>query len=121
MEKRISPESRSKTDIEKKIQNIEVGDIVLLKDDCHRNQWPMARIVGLDADAKNDVRSVTLQVADKKGNPSQILRRPLTKLALLVKMSSIHRQMDPWQNRQNESYFVGSQMKWCDMNLMLCN
>ena len=95
MEKRISPESRSKTDIEKKMQNLEVGDIVLLKDDCHRNQWPMARIVGLDADAKNDVRSVTLQVADKKGNPSQILRCPLTKLALLVKMSSIHRQMDP--------------------------
>ena len=44
----------------------------------------MARIVGIDADAKNDVRSVTLQVADKKGDPSQILRHPITKLVLLV-------------------------------------
>ena len=44
----------------------------------------MARIVGIDADAKNDVRSVTLRVADKKGGPSQILKRPITKLVLLV-------------------------------------
>ena len=44
----------------------------------------MARIVGLDADAKNDVRSVTLRVADKKGGPSQILKRSITKLVLLV-------------------------------------
>ena len=45
----------------------------------------MARIVGNDADAKNDVRSVTLRVADKKGSPSQIFRRPIIKLVLLVK------------------------------------
>ena len=44
----------------------------------------MARIVGIDSDAKNDVRSVTLRVADKKGGPSQILKRPITKLVLLV-------------------------------------
>ena len=39
----------------KRTRNFAVDDIVLLKDDCHRNQWPMARIVGIDADAKNDV------------------------------------------------------------------
>ena len=44
----------------------------------------MARIVGIEADAKNDVRSVTLRVTDKKGGPSQILKRPITKLVLLV-------------------------------------
>ena len=44
----------------------------------------MVRIVGIDADAKNDVRSVTLPLADKKGGPSHILKRPITKLALLV-------------------------------------
>ena len=44
----------------KRIRNFPVGDIVLLRDDCHRNQWLMARIVGIDADAKNDVRSATL-------------------------------------------------------------
>ena len=68
----------------KGIQNFAVGDIVLLRDDCHWNQWPMARIVGVDDDAKNDVRRVTLRVADKKGGPSQILKRPITKLVLLV-------------------------------------
>ena len=56
----------------------------MLRDDCHRNQWPMVRIVGIDADAKNDVRSVTLRLADKKGGPSHILKRPITKLVLLV-------------------------------------
>ena len=69
----------------KRIRNFAVVDIVLLRNDCHRNQWPMARIVGIDADAKNDVYSVTLQVADKKGGLSQILKRPITKLVLLVK------------------------------------
>ena len=44
----------------------------------------MSRIVGIDADAKNDVCSVTLRVSDKKGGPSQILKRPITKLVLLV-------------------------------------
>ena len=44
----------------------------------------MARIVGIDADAKSDVRSVTLRFADKKDDPSQILRRKITKLVLLV-------------------------------------
>ena len=68
----------------KKIRNFAVGNIVLLRDDCHRNQWPMVRIVGIGAEAKNDVRSVTLRVADKKGGPSQILKRPITKLVLLV-------------------------------------
>ena len=68
----------------KGIRNFAVDDIVLLKDDCRRNQWPMARIVAIDADAKNDVRSVTLRLAHKKGGPSQILRRPITKLVLLV-------------------------------------
>ena len=63
-----------------RIRNFAVDDIVLLKDDCHRNQWPVARIIGIDA----DVRSVTLRVADKKGGLSQILRRPITKLVLLV-------------------------------------
>ena len=56
----------------------------MLKDDCHRNQWLMERIVGIDADTKNDVRDVTLRVADKKGGPSQVLKRPINKLVLLM-------------------------------------
>ena len=72
----------------------------------------MARIVRIDADAKNDIRSVTLRVADKKGGPSQILRR-----GKWVRFPN----QKPYQNRQNQRHFVGSQMKWCDLNLMLYN
>ena len=68
----------------KGVRNFAVGDIVLLRDNCHRNQWPMARIVGIDADAKNDVRSISLRVADKNGGPKKILKRPITRLVLLL-------------------------------------
>ena len=105
----------------KRIQNIAVDDIVLLKNDCHQNQWPMARIGCTDADTKNDVQSVTLRVADKKGGSSQILRCPITNEFCWWKMGLIPQQVEPYQNQQNERYFVGSQMKWCDMNLMLYN
>ena len=44
----------------------------------------MRRIVGVDVDTKNDRPSVTLRVAHKKGGPSQILKRSVTKLVLLV-------------------------------------
>ena len=44
----------------KRIENIAVGEIVLLRDDFHQNQWPMTRIVGIDTDAENDVANVTL-------------------------------------------------------------
>ena len=73
----------------KGIQNIAVGNIVLLRDDCHRNQWPMARIVGNNADAKNDVRSIALRVPDKKGGPSQVLKHLMS-----LKMSLIPCQME---------------------------
>ena len=62
------------------VRNLAVTDIVWLKDVCYQNQWSKTITADIDADAKNDVRSVTLPVADKKGGPSQILRRPIAKL-----------------------------------------
>ena len=55
----------------------------------------MTKIVGIDANAKNDVRIVTLRVSDKKGAPSQILKRPITKLVLLVENKFDPHQMEP--------------------------
>ena len=67
-----------------KRRNFEVGDIVILKEqDCQCNQWPLARIIGVDADRNGDVRSVTLRVADSN-NGNQTLRRSITKIVLLV-------------------------------------
>ena len=51
--------------------------------DCQRNQWPLARIIGVDADRNGDVRSVTLRVADSN-NGNQALRRPINKIVVLV-------------------------------------
>ena len=36
-------------------------------------------------------------------------------------MSSIPQQMEPKQNGQNESYFVGNQIKWFDVSVILYN
>ena len=55
-----------------KRRNFEVGDIVILKrQDCQSNQWPLARIIGVDTDRNGDLGSVTLHVADSNnGNQS---------------------------------------------------
>ena len=63
-----------------KRRNFEVGDIEILKEqDCQCNQWPLARIIDVDADRNGDVRSVTLRVADSN-NGDQTVIRPMTVL-----------------------------------------
>ena len=54
----------------KQQRNCEVGDVALLKEDAKRNQWPMAKIVAVNNEAKGDVRSVKILVgaADKSDN-----------------------------------------------------
>ena len=67
-----------------KKRNFEVGNIVILQEqDCQHNQWPLSRIIGVDADRKDDVRSVTLRFADSN-NGNQTLRKAITKIVLLV-------------------------------------
>ena len=59
--------------------------IVLLKDDCQENQWPMARIVSIETDEKNVVCTVTLSVFDRHvPGRTQVLRRPITKIVMLL-------------------------------------
>ena len=50
--------------------------MILKRQDCQHNQWPLARIIGVDANRNGDVHSVTLCVADSH-NGNQTLRRPL--------------------------------------------
>ena len=57
--------------------------MILKEQDCKRNQWPLARIIGVNADRNGDVRSVTLRVADSNDG-NQTLRRPITKIVHLV-------------------------------------
>ena len=61
---------------------ITVGDVVLIRDDrLQRNHWPMGRVVSVDLGRDDLVRSVELKTANSGSRP---LRRPITKLVLLV-------------------------------------
>ena len=59
----------------KQQRNCDVGDVALLKEDAKRNQWPMAKIVTVNNEAKGDVRSVKILVgaADKSDNSIRYL------------------------------------------------
>ena len=70
---------------QKQTPNFTVGDIVLLKDECQRNQWPMARILSIETDEKRVVHTVTLHFVDRNvPGRTQVLRRPITKIVMLV-------------------------------------
>ena len=60
-------------------RNIEIGDIVLIKDEnTARNDWPMARVVNVRQDSKGFVRSATLKLS------FSTQERPIDKLVLLM-------------------------------------
>ena len=65
-------------------RNFEVGDIVLLREDASRNQWPMARIVKKYCDSNGFVRSVQLMIGRPCNGEPKVLDRPVNKLVLLV-------------------------------------
>ena len=60
-------------------QNIEVGDILILKEDnTIPSQWPLARVVDTHPGADNLVRVVTVKTSQG------VYRRPITKIILLL-------------------------------------
>lgn len=73
--------------------NVNVGDIVLLKDEqSHRNDWPLARVVATLPSKDQLVRKVKVQLAnallDSKGKrqtPPTTLDRPIQKLVVLCR------------------------------------
>ena len=54
----LNPQSRKRWN--NKNRNRKFGDIVLLRQEADRNQWPMAHIVNVYSDRKGNVRSVRL-------------------------------------------------------------
>ena len=67
-------------------RNFQEGDVVLLKEDSNRCEWPMARIVKTFPDRDSKVRSVQLVLSNKLNDKKSavILNRPIHKLVLLV-------------------------------------
>lgn len=80
-----SLQQRKKWQVKKR--NFCIGDVVLLKEDTGRNQWPMGRIVEIESDDEMMVRSVQLQLADTDG--PKVLRRPISKLVLLLEADAL--------------------------------
>ncbi|XP_026156468.1 uncharacterized protein LOC113126589 [Mastacembelus armatus] len=64
--------------------NLEVGDVVLLKDSqTKRNEWPTGVIVNTFPGRDNRVRKVEVRVV--KGDSPKVYSRPITEVVLLVK------------------------------------
>ena len=66
-----------------KNRNFQNGDIVLLKTDADHNQWPVAKVVGINSDAEGFVRSVKLLVGKTQNDGERILKCPIHKIILL--------------------------------------
>ena len=63
----------------KETRNIKVGDVVLVADsNLVRNRWPMGRVIEASPSEDGLVRSVTVRTGSSE------LRRPITKLCLLL-------------------------------------
>ena len=61
-----------------------IGDIVLLKIDASRNQWPMAKVVHVHKDSEDVVRSARLLAGEtRSGQDEQILEHPVLKIVSL--------------------------------------
>ena len=71
-------------------RNFSVSDIVLLKEDAPRNQWPLCKITETNPDDQGIVRSVTLLLGiDDNSNRERILKRPFSKLVLILEANDI--------------------------------
>jgi len=92
--------------------NIEVNDIVLMKTDAHRNEWPMGRIMQTVPDRDGLVRVVKLKLA----NVETILTRPIHQIVLLAKHDNEHDKehdsptSEPLIGSRCRGHIEGSQM-----------
>ena len=64
-----------------------VGDIVLIKTDVHRNQWPMGRVVEVIKSKDDKVRQTRISIWKDRENKTYL--RPIHELILLMR-SKMH-------------------------------
>ena len=55
----------------------------MLKTDANCNQWPMAKVVGINSDTEGFVRNVKLLTGKTLNDGEQILKHPAHKIILL--------------------------------------
>ena len=80
----LSLQSRTKWNIP--TRNCKVRDIILLKNEAERNQWPMAKIVATNNDDTGYVRSVKLLIGASNADDNTVsyLERSVNKLVMLI-------------------------------------
>ena len=69
-------------------EEVHVGDVVLVKGQSKRNEWPMGRIVAVKKSSDNLVRSVTVQLSTKKERQPRFIERSVRDTVLLVHVDS---------------------------------
>ena len=89
-------------------RNFKIGDIVLLRGNTIRNQWPMAKVVDVYKGNDGHVRTVKLRVGDNKfnENSSKYLVRPIHKIQLLFENDEVRfpdGEKDDIHNQDDES------------------
>ena len=62
--------------------DLKVGDIVLIKGDAHRNQWPMGRVVEAIKSKDDEVRQARISIWKDREN--KIYLRLIHELVLLI-------------------------------------
>ena len=64
--------------------NFKVGDVVLLREDSIRNEWPTTRIAETEPDSIGVVHSVKMKLGNASLDSQKVLRRPVNKIVLLL-------------------------------------
>ena len=64
-------------------RSLSVGDVVLVKADAARNEWPLGRVCEIFPDEDGNVRKVEIRLANR-----DIVLRPISKVVLLLKNDS---------------------------------
>ena len=61
-----------------------VGDVVLMREHCPRNSWPVARVTGVETGQDGMVRTVTLLLPATQSGKNRSLRRSVHDTVLLI-------------------------------------
>ena len=70
--------------MEQRCGNFLEGDIALLKTEANQNQWPMAKVVGVNPDSMGFIRSVQLLLPrTPDGVGERVLECPIHKTELI--------------------------------------
>ena len=60
-------------------RDLEIGDVVLVKRDSQRNDWPLGKVVGVEASSDGHVRKANVEIVT--ADPKSLFLQPVSKLS----------------------------------------